>query len=251
MSKAATHDLRTKGYAVFEDLLSAEEAARLRAIIMEVISEIEPPKFYSPDTVMLDERSGISSSGVFIHKLFYRRPETRALMLRAPIVQTLGALLGESAHLEETGAMVSNAERPFFPWHTHIDGIDEGVRLRANEWPRIERPERVLTLLYLDDIDDARGPLYVVPRAIGEPNEPLGSEHDLEWPGRIEITPRAGTMVALEQCTWHCARPLTLPGHRVVAGMYVAADAVEAPEWADPTLRAMPLSVPQVSEDGT
>ncbi len=240
----SAEDLENRGYAIFERLLDDAEVARLRASIMELLEEAQPDRFYSPDTVMLDERTGISSSGVFLHKLFQRRPETEALMLKPALVASLHDYLGAGVHLEETGAMISNSERPFFPWHTHIDGVDEGERLRAGRWPKVERAERVLTLLYLDDIDEARGPLYVVPRKLGDPTEPLGDEHDLDWPGKVELHPKAGTLVAIDQCTWHCAKPLTLPGHRVIAGLYVAAGHVTAPEWADPSLRDRGLAVP-------
>ncbi len=233
MSSDAAELLRTRGYAVFEDLLDAGEAAALRALIMDVVEELDPPSFCADPAIPLDEGAAVSQSGLVLHGIFRRRPASETLMLKPALVETLGSLLGRDARLEAAGAMVSDAARPFFAWHTHIDGADEGTRVQAGVWPEVTRCERVLALLYLDDIDETRGPLEVLPRRLGDPTAPPGVLEEREWPGRIELRPRAGTLVALEQFTWHCARSLRGPGHRVIAAIYAARrDSVE-PEWMD------------------
>jgi len=225
-----------RGYAVFEDVLDPDETRALREGIVELLGEINPPKYYAAQTEMISANVAITSTGLAISRLLDDRPALRPLVLREPVIEAMRDILGDGTRLELAGAVVSDEERPFFRWHTHIDGEEEGERYRARSWPAVERVERVLTLLYLDDIDDRSGPLYVLPRRAGDPTPPP-FDLDLErWPGMVELRPRAGTLVALEQCTWHAARSLRGPGLRILAGCYWAAPFAARPAWTDEAL---------------
>ncbi|MCB9595966.1 MAG: phytanoyl-CoA dioxygenase family protein [Sandaracinaceae bacterium] len=238
---AHARELVERGYAVFEGFADPAAVEALRAAIEELVVEIDPPRFYASPTEVLSDDVVVTSPGLAISRLLHARPALRPLVLRPELATTMRATLGDDAVLELAGAVVSDATRPFFRWHTHIDGEDEGERVKRGAWPAIADPLRVLTLLYLQDLDDDVGPLYVFPRRVGDPTPP---PHDLDahdWPGMVELRPRAGTLVALEQCTWHAADSLRGPGHRIFVGCYFAAARAERPDWADAELSRGPL----------
>ncbi len=241
MSTETARQLREQGYAVFEGYADDAGVATLRAAIEALVRAIDPPRFYASPTEVLSDDVVITSPGLAISRLLTARPDLRPLVLRPALLDAMRATLGDDAVLELAGAVVSDRTRPFFRWHTHIDGMDEGDRVQRNAWPPVDEALRVLTLLYLQDLDDETGPLYVLPRRVGDPTEP---PHDLDlhdWPGMIELRPRAGTLVALEQCTWHAADSLRGPGLRSFVGCYFAAARARRPDWVDRELAAAPL----------
>jgi len=233
--------IRARGYAVFEGLLDPGETASLRREVEGVIAEIDPPGFFAADTVQVADGVAVTSTGLAISRLLTARPALRPLVLRAPVIEAMRALLGPDARLELLGAVASDARRPFFSWHTHIDGEEEGERVKRGVWPPVEGISRVLTLLYLDDLDDESGPLYVYPRREGDPTPPPHPLDEEAWPDMVELRPKAGDLVALEQCTWHAAKSLRRPGLRLLVGAYFAAADAPRPSWLDEGLAAAPL----------
>jgi len=236
-------DLFERGYTVFEDVLSADEVRTLRSAIVDLLAVIEPPAYYAAKTQPVTDTVGITSTGLAISRLLDDRPALTPLVVRRPIVEAMRDALGDGFRLELAGAVVSDAARPFFRWHTHIDGEEEGSRVQAGAWRPVEGVERVLTLLYLDDLTDETGPLYVHPRRAGDPTPP---PHDLAleaWPDMVELRPRAGTVVALDQCTWHAARSLRGPGLRIFSGCYWAAADAARPGHTDERLAACDLAM--------
>lgn len=236
-------DLFERGYAVLEDELSADQTQTLRRGIVELLGEIEPPAYYAAKTEPVTETVGITSTGLAISRLLDDRPELTPLVVRRRVLEVMREALGDDLRLELAGAVVSDAARPFFRWHTHIDGEEEGARVQAGAWPAVEGVERVLTLLYLDDLTDETGPLYVYPRRAGDPTTP---PHDLDleaWPDRVELRPRAGTVVAVDQCTWHAARSMRGPGLRIFSGCYWAAANAARPAHTDERLARCDLAM--------
>lgn len=236
---AHARELEERGYVVFEDLVDADEARALRDEILGFVERLDPPALYAESPREVSEHAAITTVGLAVRRLLHARPDLLRWYVLPPVRSFLEEALGPELRLEDAGAMVSDDARPFFTWHTHIDGEDEGVRCRAGHWPTVERVARVLTLLYLDDVGDEEGPLHILPRRVGEPNEPPHELNEQSWPGQVVIRPRAGTLVAFEQCTWHAALPRTVPGRRVVAGAYFAAGDTPAPSWADPNVAGL------------
>ena len=228
--------LLEQGYTVLEGLLRPEEVSALREAVLALVADIAPPRMQSPETTPLDERSFVSASGLGIPRLLRERPDLRPLVLSRRLLEVVGSVLGAGMRVEIAGASVSDASRPFFRWHSHVDGEDEGVRFSSKQWPRVPDVRRVLTLLYLDDLNDDTGPLFVLPRRAGDPTEPPYSIDLEEWPGQIELRPRAGTAVAIDQCTWHAARSMRGPGLRTFLGCYFAAAHAVPMGGADPGL---------------
>lgn len=228
--------IREQGYAILEGLLDREETAALRAEIEALIAELDPPGFFAASTVQVSETVAVTSTGLAISRLLDARPALAPRVLAPRLIDAMRETLGPDVRLELAGAVASDRRRPFFSWHTHIDGEEEGQRVQRGEWPARPRTERVLTLLYLDDLDDETGPLYVHPRREGEPTAPPHPLDEEVWPGMIELRPRAGDLVALEQCTWHAARSLRRPGLRLLVGCYFAAAGAPEPPWLDRSL---------------
>ena len=232
---AQATSLFERGYAVFEHLRAPHEVARLRAALDAARARLDPPALYAPESRPLDDDAFLTTSGLALPRFLPRHPALFPLVLDPRLLAALRQLLGP-LRLELAGGMISDPSRPFFRWHTHIDGEDEGERVRRQAWPAQRAPRRVLAILYLDDLDADGGPLLVHPRRVGDPAAPPHPIDDDDWPGQVELQPRAGTLVALEQHTWHAVRRQLRPGPRRFLGCYLAAaDAPPAP-WAHPDL---------------
>lgn len=238
---AHPHNLAERGFTVLTGYLDAEEVRTLRQTIERLVSEIRPPRFFAAKDEELGDGVFITTSGLAISRLLDARPALRPLLLRPALLDALRETWEGGIRLELAGALVSDQTRPFFRWHSHLHGLDEGLRYRAQHWPPSHRVERVLTLLYLDNIDDETGPLYIHPRRVGDETAPAFSLDQERWPGMVELRPRAGTLVAIEQATWHAAKSLTRPGLRILIGCYFAVADAPCPTWADPRLIQAPL----------
>ncbi len=230
------HELRTQGFAVVPDVLVADEVAAVRAAIEAVIATLDSPRYYAAEDESLGDSAFVTSSGLALPKLLHDRPALAATLLATPLTRAVAGVLGDDMRLELLGALISDEQRPFFSWHTHIDGVHEHERVRANDWPAVDRLERLFTLLYLDDLDDDTGPLFVLPRRVGDTTAPAHDLYTPEWPGMVELRPRAGTAVVLDQCTWHAARSLARPGLRMFIAGYWAAASAKVQDWADADL---------------
>jgi hypothetical protein len=215
--------------------------AELRDEIDRRVDALGPIPLWSEHPQPVSSEWVLTPTGLAIPHLLAHCPHLEASVLPPPLLAGIATMLGSGARVELAGAVVTDRARPFFPWHTHIDGEEEGVRNRAGVWPRIERLRRIFTLLYLHDVDDDGGPLRVLPRREGDPCEPVAAQTDLDWPGQVELRPRAGELVALDECTWHAARAMTRGGRRAFVGVYFAAADTPPAPWADPRLASRSL----------
>ncbi|AKF03211.1 phytanoyl-CoA dioxygenase family protein [Sandaracinus amylolyticus] len=247
MSVASTQvaeAIRERGYALIPGLLSAAEIACARSSLERLVHAVAPEQLYAPSSVTV-ARPEIAASfvltptGLTITGLQHVAPEIAPLLLRDRLLSPLRALLGDDLRLEALGAAVSDRMRPFFGWHTHIDGEEEWTRMRAKRWPAKPTVERVIVVVYLDDLDDDGGPLLVLPRRVGDPTTPSHDTLARDWPGQVVLRPTAGTAVLLEQCTWHAAHSLRRAGHRMFVGGYFATRESPTPAFADATLDAL------------
>lgn len=234
--------LRAQGWAMWKRPADVARVDVLREAVGELLDAHAPEALWAAQTMPLGEHAIITPTGFAIPSLLKHRPDLRPLVLPSALLDAVTSLLGAGARLELLGMVATDRSRPFFPWHTHIDGTDESERVQANRWPRIDRLRRIFTLLYLDDIDDDGGPLLVLPRRVGDPCEPPFDVAKPEWQGQVELLPRAGTLVAIDECTWHAARSMRRDGKRVFIGAYFAAAETDPAPWADPTLATWDLT---------
>lgn len=237
-------DILERGYAVFEGACPPDELATLRAAVEDLVAELQPEQMQEPQQRALSDWAAVTPSGLALHGALHRRPDLAGIVFRPRVVETVRALLGDDARVEVTGAMVSDRQRPFFEWHTHIGGEDEGERVRRGEWPRVDSVRRILTLMYLDALDDEGGLLQLLPRRVGDPTEPPGDLSAPEWSGQVQIRAEPGSLVALEQCTWHAAHSKRGPGTRAIWACYYAAADEPCSGRFDPSLRDVPATDP-------
>jgi hypothetical protein len=230
-----------QGYALWpRDPLEAGVAV-LRKAVLALAEAARPPVLYASPNVVLGPHALVTSIGLVLLNLLQERPDLAPLLLPPALVRAITQQLGPGAKVEVCGAVVSDQTRPFFPWHTHIDGVDEGERARSGHWPAVDKRRRILTLLYLDDVEEDGGPLLVLPRHLGDPTGPVAPLRQTQWPGQLVLLPKAGTLVALDECTWHAVLPIQRQGQRVFVAVYfVAADTVPAPS-AELPLRPVEL----------
>lgn len=239
--------IRERGYAIFESICPDDEVDFIRRGIESRIEELRPPAFYSPAGEPLGDTARITPSGLALMSLLSERPELADRVLRAPVVESLRAYFGDEPRLDLSAALISDSSRPFFSWHSHLNGVDTGEYERVDSWPPMESPERVLALLYLDDLNDDTGPLLLQPRALGDPTRPPADLYAPNWPGQLEVRVPRGSVVVLEQCTWHAAQPRSTPGLRMLAASYFRAARVTRPDWADPRLASLAQSHPSMA----
>lgn len=238
-SRAHARELVDRGYTVFEDAWSPQEVELLRELILDRFHEEKhlPKQLWSDRDYEISDSISMAYTGVVIYSMLRDRPKVGELLLKPLVVDALRGVLGDEMAIEIVGAVVTDETRPFFAWHTHIGGYEDGDHQSFGTWPKIDTADRITTLLYLDDIDDDGGLLLVYPRKVGDPTAPRMSPNVEPWDGQVELRVRAGTLVAMEQCTWHTARPMRRKGLRVFLGCHFRAGHVKPPEWTDKTLR--------------
>ncbi len=158
-------------------------------------------------------------------------------MVRSDVVAAIRGYIGQDVEIELTGAVIADSHRPFFEWHTHIGGIDDSKYRHAGIWPQFDEPQRVMTLLYVQDLDAENGPLLVFPRGVREPTAPRHDPYALSWPDQVELQLPRGSVVVMDQCTWHAVRPKTNAGLRSFIGCYFKSPKAPPTEWIDESLR--------------
>lgn len=243
-SDPVSRAITEQGYAILPGFLDAASLAQARAAIEALVERVAPERLYAPSSVTLERPAlpvplVVTPTGLTITGVLRVAPELGPLLFQERLLAPLRALLGSDLRVEVVGAAVSDRTRPFFGWHTHIDGEEEWTRLSARRWPSKPRVERVVVVLYLDDLDDDGGPLLVLPRRAGDPTPPPHDTLAQDWPGQVTLRPRAGSAVLLEQCTWHAAHSRRTEGHRIFVGAYFSARAAPAPTFADGELDAL------------
>lgn len=234
--------VRERGYAVWSRTADEAGVAQLRTAIDALVDTLPGDALWADHNAPLSDDAMLTPAGLALPRLLSIQPGLRSLVLPPALLHGATELLGAGARIELAGAVVTDRHRPFFAWHTHIDGEEESARWQARRWPVIAEVRRILTLLYLDDVDDDGGPLLVVPRRVGDPCEPLDDLQADAWPGQHELRPRAGTLVALDECTWHAARPMLRAGRRRFVGVYFASGSTQPAPWADPAYASVGLT---------
>jgi hypothetical protein len=258
-----TQKLFAEGYAIFERAYPAEEIALLREELVSAYHALGRPRCYSPHPEILAPFVQTSPTGLTIAKLVERWPAFACFLLKQPVVDAIRGYLGEDMHLELIAAVLADEHRPFFPWYTHIGGQDDThLRLRGR-WPTMDRPLRVGTLMYLDGLTDEDGPLLLSPRSTGSSTAPAHDPETPRWPGAVRVRVPPGSLVVMDECTWHTALQKTSPGLRILVGCNFAAAAATPSPLVEGSLHlysdrcallrscVRPLQVPPRGEPGS
>lgn len=239
----AADSLREHGYAVLPGVVPADGVTRMRSAIDALLDEIQPDALFSKEPRWLAPDLQVAGTGLVFHGLLGRAPGLADDMLPPLAYQLMHEVLGEGVFIEFSGGVVCDQSRPFFSWHHHVGGIDDELSRQRGRLPAGERPERIAMLLYLDEIGPELGQLLVDPaRRTGPPPHPV-EQH--AWPGMVGVAGPAGTIVFLDQVTWHAVTPKTLPGLRRFVGLWFAAADAPPSEGVDSTLHALETDNPE------
>ena len=94
-------------------------------------------------------------------------------------------------------------------------------------------------LLYLDDLTPDAGTLLIHPRRVTDPTPPPQDPALENWDGQIELACKRGTVVVMDQCTWHAARAKRSPGLRSFIACYFTSSSAPETSFVDESLRAL------------
>jgi hypothetical protein len=242
--EAKAQQLVEDSYAVLPGHYEAAKVERIRGALAELYERLDTPPMYSKEPVWLGENLEVSGTGLVLHKLLGFDPSLHRDLLDAEIVEIVRRALGRDMHLEFAGAVITDRTRPFFRWHNHVGGIDDERYRRLGLRPAIEEIERVAMLVYLDEMGSDTGQLIIHPQRVSGAARPPGPVDELHWEGQFEVVGPPGTVVMIDQTTWHAALPRTVEGPRFFFGLWFAAASVPKSERVDESLFAIEASDP-------
>jgi hypothetical protein len=237
---ALANQLIERSYAVLPDYWDPAKLARVRRSLTELYERLDQPPLWSRKPRWLGDNVEISNTGLVIHKLLSFVPQLHADLLDAELIALIRATLGADMHLEFAGAVISDHTRPFFQWHNHVGGIEDEKYRRLGLRPAIEKPERLAMIVYLDAMGPETGQLLIHPHRVSGAADPPGPIEQPDWPGRVAVTGGPGTVVLIDQTTWHAAQTRVQTGElRMFFGLWFAAACVAETERVDESLAAV------------
>ena len=188
------------GYLVRERLFSPEQTQKLRDALDELAAEE-----LANGTQISD---AATFSGLFLRHLMDKRPEFLELFRYAPLLSVARAALGPQVQVLPMTARIAypgeNAQGTH--WHHHQRVFTDPAP------PFFCRPHVLDVLIYLDDLNDANGPLSMVPGSHQRINEDLPPDLFGDLPGQVTLKLPAGRAVFIHGNLWHLARPTTKDG---------------------------------------
>ncbi|HJL19315.1 MAG TPA: phytanoyl-CoA dioxygenase family protein [Sandaracinaceae bacterium LLY-WYZ-13_1] len=233
----AARQVFERGYLVLEGLYDEAERASLRRTLDELTEAVGEPKMWSKQPERPFDGMEISTTGLVFYELLGWRPDVAPTLLKPEAVSVVREVLGDDAHVELVGGVVTDETRPFYEWHNHIGGIDdEAIRHGGGAPARFPSPQRITHIVYLDGLSEDTGPLLVYPRAATDPTAPPHPIAQERWEGAVRVTCPPGSVVLLEQCTWHAAAPRATPGRRHFVGCHFASADAPPTDLVDASL---------------
>lgn len=224
-----------KGYSVIDGLYSPDEVEDIRAELAALYEQTQRPPLHSRYTQFLAPNIRIERTGANYYSVADQRPGLSRYRMKPFVFQVLRRLLGDDFILDMTLCQICDQSRPFLTWHHHLGGLDQDLYQDLYDRERlaaIDVPRRLNVFVYLDDISPAGGQLLLYPKVVS-PLEPPFPETRPEWDGRVAANFSKGTVVLLDQATWHAATSRSLPGLRMIFGIYVSERHAPHRLWAE------------------
>jgi ectoine hydroxylase-related dioxygenase (phytanoyl-CoA dioxygenase family) len=193
--------LAQDGYLARPNTLSPERVTRLRA----AIDEVAAAELGAAAKVSTSSRFG----GLFLRHLADKHQAFLDLLTFQPVLSVVRGVLGPQVQLRGFSARISYPNEPNQETHWHFH-----QRVVPDPLPAFySRPQSIEALLYLDDANDASGPLSVVPGSHNWIERDLAAEQYGDLPGQVTLRPTAGTCVFVHGSLWHRAHANTPQGH--------------------------------------
>ena len=186
------------GFLVRERMFRGADLDRLRSALDEVV-EAERRGDGTPAGTSRSRQFG----GVFLRHLMDKHATFLDLLRFPPLLSVARAVLGPQVHVRGTSARVVYPDQPSQEthWHFHQRLIPDPLP------PFFSRPHTIEALVYLDDADDANGPLCVVPGSHQWIDRDLAADQYADMPGQVVLRPPAGSCVFTHGALWHRAMP--------------------------------------------
>lgn len=228
------------GYVLLPGVVDAARVEAMRTTLDALRAQIGSPPVYSREPVRTIPKTEISSTGLVFFELLGWAPHLAPMLLDPAPLAVVRAILGDDARMELVGAVMTDETRAFFEWHNHVGGPDdEQVRLRGGNGPSARRPQRLSYLVYLDDATDTNGPMLVLPGRPTDPTAPPFPTDQAHWPGEVTVTFAAGSVLLIDETTWHAVPQRHDVGPRRWVGAYFAAGYLPHSEMVDGSLAAI------------
>jgi len=215
---------------------AAETLREMAEVLDRLVTASGARSFCSDEPEWLAANVEVARPGLAFYRLLGLAPELAPTLFRPAVTEALRSVLGGDMHLELVGAVVSDETRPFTEWETHLGGIDDERWRQQGRRPRRTSTKRIAHFLFLEPMTPETGAWRVWPRRLGDPPEPPVEPSEAEWPGSRELTCEAGTVLLLDESTWHSVTPRRRPGRRRFVGAYFASAAAEATFGVDESL---------------
>jgi hypothetical protein len=225
-----------RGYCRLPAGYALDAVSALRAALVERYRALGEPETWANPPLEPARGVEISKVGLVFHQLGLHVPEHADAIVAPSILEVVRASLGPRAFLEYTSAVLCRGDRPFFPWHMHVGGVDNVHYRKQALFPRFSRPERLTLLVYLDALTVDEGRLLVCPRRIDEATEPPEHPDEPAWRNALELDCGRGEAVLMEQNVWHAALPKRTVGSRVFVACYFTSPEAKPTSWVDRSL---------------
>lgn len=188
--------LVNQGYLVRERLLTEQSLEQLRNALDEVEAQERAGK----------NVTGKGFGGLFLRHLPDKHPVFCEMVKFAPTLSVARAVLGPLVQLRGFSARISYPNEPNqeTQWHIHQQVISDPLP------PFFVHPHGVDCLLYLDELNDANGPLTFLPASHWNTRYHTPNQDFEDKPGQVVVKAPAGSCIIIHSNLWHRALP-TLP----------------------------------------
>ncbi len=210
--------LRDAGWALLPPIHSQDDLRSFTETLDALRARFGAAVLHRDEPQWPAEGVEIARPGLALYRLLELAPELEPRLFPEALRAAVHEALGDEPRIEMVGAVTSDETRPFTEWETHLGGPRDAQWRREGRRPRKVRIERVVVLVFLEEL----GPWRVLPRRIGDPPDPPRAIHELDWPGAVTLTGPPGSVLILDESTWHCVPPRGTPGIRRFVGAYFA-----------------------------
>ncbi|GMV83660.1 MAG: hypothetical protein AMXMBFR7_48440 [Planctomycetota bacterium] len=195
--------LERDGYLVRKGFLDAAGLARMRRGLDELMENERREGHFSIHT-------GGGFGGLFMRQLMDRHASFGEILEWEALHSIARAMLGPAVSIRDTITRITWPGQPNQEtvWHAHQQLIPEPLP------PWFPFPHIVDALVYLDDLDEATGPLCVIPGSHTRLTEAPPRNSTADLPGQVKLLVPAGSVVFVHGNLWHRAMP-TRPDGRM------------------------------------
>ena len=183
--------LKSQGYVVLEGIYGPAA----RAEIGRLLDAVDPGALPAADPW-----------GVEVVPLLERAPGMARWLAHPPLLSALAAALGGApTRLYDGARFTHRGAGGFLPWHFHADLAGADGRWDPQRPGAPPRIDRVVVTAYLDGATPDNGPLWVFPRAEGDPWRPPHPDPSAPWPGHHTLHLAPGDVAVWDVATFHAA----------------------------------------------